>query len=160
MEIETLQIKRVTGNWDNHKGYKPLLGEYVLVDIQGKTKTLIMGNGSDTLESIFENAECVIPFKNYVDETKTTLDGKITNLKPASSSTPLDITKDSSSMGNAPTFAPSDHTHTITKETITDVLANGEFIYRGIQIGTLDPTESNITGEKGDIYIRYEETSV
>lgn len=155
MEIETLQIKRVTGNWDNHKGYKPLLGEYVLVDIQGKTKTLIMGNGSDTLESIFENAECVIPFKNYVDDVQEDLEIQINRLKPTTTSTE-NITSNSASMGTASTFAPSNHKHKITKKTVTDVLANNGFEYHGIKFGKDDPTKSNITGSNGDIYIRYE----
>ena len=168
MNIETLQIKRVTGNWDTHKTYKPLKGEYVLVDIPNSDipKTLVLGNSTngvdgDTLDELLSKPDCVIPLKNYVDATKTTLENKITTLKPTSSSTE-NITSNSASMGEATTFAPSDHTHKITKETVTTVLnadAN-DFNYHGIRIGTYDPTEGGITGNAGDIYIRYEETSV
>ena len=31
MDIETLQIKRVTGNWDEHKTYVPADGEPVWI---------------------------------------------------------------------------------------------------------------------------------
>lgn len=165
MEIETLQIKRVTGNWGTHKTYEPLKGEYVLIDLGGtnptKPKTLVLGTGieGDTLDKLLSKPECVIPFKNYVDGVKTTLEGQITNLKPESGS-PESITSDSSSMGDADTFAPSNHKHQITKDTVTSVLNAGanDFNYHGIRIGKDDPTESGITGNAGDIYIRYEDS--
>ena len=164
MEIETLQIKRVTGSWNTHKTYKPSRGEYVLIDLEGTNpnppKTLVLGTGvdGDTLETLITKNSCIIPFKYDV----VVIDEKINALTP--SGTPSDI-DGRSSLGSGTKFAYSNHKHGLSKSTVESVLnTNGDilesFNCRKIKCGTLDPMKSTnaatIGGSVGDIYIRYE----
>ena len=158
MEIETLQIKRVTGNWDEHKSIKPLKGEYILVDLadNSRPKTLVLGTSTDgvnghSLEDLILNDEHIIPFKSDITKLTNTLSG----LNPTENT--QNISSESNDKGNGTSFAYSNHIHKIEKKTITDVLKDDNgFEYHGIKIGTDDPNDINLPGNIGDIYIRYE----
>ena len=159
MEIETLQIKRVTGNWDKYKTIKPLKGEYVLVDttINGKiTKTLVLGTSTDgkdgyTLETLITKADCIIPFKSDNSED---IIANINNLQPISNTNNISATSNDKGAGTQ--FAYSDHTHKLEKSTAEEILNTNtnisEFNCRRIKAGTGGlPTDAKV----GDIYIKY-----
>ena len=205
MNIETLQIKRVTDHWDKdveyvvngetvygHKHYVPKKGELVLINV-GTFKFPIeyvsyVNIPEDTIDEIVINATDT-PFFVIGDGTKTLsqlvvcgdeeelsdkpfvfLSSKsiIENVRDwvvraqqllASTLPPFPVTSEEAEVGNSVTFARSDHKHSISKDTIINIIkpTNGYGKgYHNIQVGTSDPNESGIEGEKGDIYIRYE----
>ena len=157
MNIETLQIKRVTGHWDDHKGYIPPKGEYVLIDIEGHPKTLVLGESTTTesgttLEQLLTKDSCIIPFKSNIAGI---IDMKLDEVRPDNNTN--NISADSSDRGSSRKFAYSDHTHKIEKDTITSVLKDtNDFGYHGIKVSTRVPDETT-PGNVGDILIVYED---
>jgi hypothetical protein len=175
MNIETLQIKRVTGKWNDtaeykdlegnivygHKNYVPKDGELVYINVTN-VHMLVLGNGVDSLESLAnKNGHC-IPFQSDI---KTGLDGFHGTLKPDDTIDTTPITSDDNNIGSGDRFAYSDHTHKLEKPTSESILGvntniTTEFNCRRIKAGTLDPLNpsdaSKIGGNVGDIYIRYE----
>ena len=162
MDIETLQIKRVTGNWDKHKNTPTVAGEPILIN-SGVVPDIdypifVLGDGT-TLETIV-NSGNVFVGKNIVDSLiATNNDNKVAKTNPSDVGTTAD-------RGQLETFAREDHTHTITRDTIKGILngkveVNGEmkgrtFIYRTIKVGTGDPNVVATEGEFGEIYIKYD----
>lgn len=181
MNIDTLQIKRVTSNWDTHKSYRPEPGEMVLialedVDTIGADRTITFGDvdvnitskefggklfpifvfgnkNRDTLEALAKSPQRFIEEGSLQVRILETLEAYRSGINPNNVDTTYGV-------GDSKAFARADHTHGINKKTITDVLKDGNFEYHGIQIGTADPTDelSGIKGSIGDIYIRYEAT--
>lgn len=197
MNIETLQIKRVTGNWDSgvayvvngvtvygHKHYVPEKGELVMVcvgnysfritDANSKDEAvdfnatespfIIVGDGLNSLEYLSMSVAGVggthlfIPARSLNALTGTNISHYIDSIRADSVPSQVDS---ASSRGDSSKLARADHTHGISKDTIinaikpTDGYGKG---YHNIQIGTSDPNTANVKGNKGDIYIRYEQT--
>lgn len=157
MSIETLQIKRVTGNWGTHKGELTSPGEPILINanvISGIDYPMFLLGDGTSLEAIVEKNNV---FVNMLVITKLITDNNTNN---ASTSVPTNITNSNGDVGTSTTFARADHTHKLDATTVNTLLgitdAVDTYSYRKIKSGTSDPTKETVKGNKGDIYIKYE----
>ena len=156
MEIESLQIKRVVANWDTHKNnYIPKNGEYVLIDVEGSPRVVVLGDGKTTLGGLVASSSNVMPSKGDVIGVVT---NSIESLNPTTSDTTTNVETVYPSNGVSKKFARSDHKHGITRQTIESILGTnmdveGNFNCRKIKIGTGTPNGGSV----GDIYIKYKE---
>ena len=176
MNIETLQIKRVTGNWDTHKSYAPEPGEPVLIaltDSKGFNVVVnTMDNGVTLIEAggTLNNPLLVIgtseakDLQTLIDQRQFYVDiGTIGSMIRGSiaecvetTSPPRDISN-VSAIGELNTLSRADHTHKITKDTVTTVLKDtNDFAYHGIKFSKNAPTKDT-PGNIGDIIIVYED---
>lgn len=166
MDIESLQIKRITGNWGTNQNYTPKMGELVMIavneriqfkvtnayfpSINAKTHPFfIMGDGEHTIGELLESDDnkAYLPYHKLAEYLRTLSD-----------TTPENIEKNASS-GISDELSRADHTHKITKDTINDVVGSSttlsEITLRKIYAGTDEPSPDD--GSVGDIYIKYNE---
>lgn len=156
MDIKTLQIKRVTGNWDTNKSTLTRQGEPILID-GGVAPNIdypiiITGKDNYTIEQIISDTDNVFISRAFVDNL---IAKNNTDVAPSIDPSPIGET---TSKGTSSTFARADHNHKIEKSTITNVLkdtTNG-FEYHGIKASKNAPT-NNTPGNVGDIIIVYED---
>ncbi len=165
MDIETLQIKRITANYDKHKTYVPKHGEFVLVDTpkEKNKKMLLVGDGVRTVDELYiyhnsSSADYVIPNMSTINE----LSSEVSGLKPADGLTqPItDGYGDNGKDAQRTKTASLNHTHQLTRVVAEKVLGITEdptigFACRRIRMGTLDPLTNDVGGKLGDIYIKY-----
>ena len=157
MNIERFQFKRITGDWENKKNYKPNNGEPVFIKegVKDNYPIIIVGDEKNaTLEYLYNNKKNVFISNKGVQEI---IDALYTNSNENSTA---DIDTKGTS-GDSSKFSRADHTHKITRGIVEGVMnVNGEIATprcRKISMGTNDPNESRVEGSLGDIYIRYEE---
>jgi hypothetical protein len=157
MDIESLQIKRITGNWDTHKTrLKPEDGEMIFIE-KGVITTdspgyIVIGNGTKTVEELVNDSSRVVLFKEEVSTY-------ITNLYPNTSTqdNPGNISNNVS-LGDSKHFARANHSHKIDNRTINDIVQSSstldDIVLRKVYAGTDIPSPDK--GSVGDIYIKYE----
>lgn len=155
MDIETLQIKRVTGNWTKHQDTPTVAGEPILIAgglIDGfNYPILIIGEDDKTIAQIVQDGKVFLE-KNTVD---TLIEKGISDRFPTDKD-PEDITTNAI-VGTSEKVARADHTHKIEKDIVTTVLKDGtDFEYHGIKFATEAPTSAT-PGNIGDIIIVYED---
>ena len=176
METITLQIKRVTKNWDKNKSYKPKPGEIVLIalednegfdiykttldngierSIKGGTHTrplLIVGDKEHNLDGLILTSKYYVDCYNIKDISK-----KVVATHIESSSQPSNISSESS-IGSLTTFARADHQHKLERTEAETILGTNnditQFNCRRIKAGTSIPSDTD--GDIGDIFILYE----
>lgn len=164
MNIESLQIKRVTGNWNTHKNYKPASGELVLINVNNEftvasgmlkinTKSnpiIVVGDGATTLSGLMGNTSTrmYLSSDSVKDLALALVDTE---------TTPKDILS-GALVGTNFKASPSDHTHGVKREVLERVLGTNaditSFSCRKIKMGTKMPDSNE--GSVGDIYIKYE----
>ena len=154
MDIETLQIKRVTGNWNTHKDTPTVAGEPIYIAgglIDGYNyPILIIGEDDKTIDDIVTAGKVFIE-KNTVN---TLIENGIS--ESLSTANPNAIDTDDA-VGSSDKVARADHTHKITKDTVTTVLKDtNDFAYHGIKFSKSAPT-NDTPGNIGDIIIVYED---
>lgn len=155
MDIESLQIKRITGNWNTHKTIKPKKGELIFIEkgvITNNPGYIVIGNGINTVEELVNDSSRVVLFKEEISDY-------ITNLYPSTS--PNDNPGNISNrfnLGDSEHFARANHSHMITGELINSVVQSSStldnIVLRKVYAGTTDPSPDK--GSVGDIYIKYE----
>lgn len=173
MNIEKLQIKRITSDWGIKQVYKPALGEFVLINVDNNftiaildgvntivnsktTPFFVVGNGTDNVSTLIQNGKNI-----YLSHTAEM--GFIGQLIATNSQddAPAAVTSDNGAVGSSTKLARADHSHNLTKDTVVSLLSADTDIstlgYRKIMMGTEDPNDAGVTGSIGDIYIRYEE---
>lgn len=137
MNIETLQIKRVTGNWDKHKTYVPKKGEPVFIDsnvislyIQSPTipetlciPVLVFGDGIRTLEAIVEAKEYFIDKKSVDDLISDNIANRTYLHQNEESFRPPWVNGEKGNAGISEYFANFDHTHYLPKSAIDKALS-------------------------------------
>lgn len=102
MNIETLQIKRVTDHWDSveeyvidgetlygHKNYIPKKGELVWIAPNvvesNHSGCIVMGIGDEPLEGLIQNNNCIfIPLSTISNNLESGFENKSSNNKPNS----------------------------------------------------------------------------
>lgn len=172
MNIDTLQLKRVTGNWEKHKSTVPAQGEAVLLnmdeevtfgrDISGTgewvTNTkfypiLVIGDGNTTLENLLHPLSSKMFLSNAHMRT-------IIASMTGHDVEPQKIEEKATNPEGKMTFAArADHSHILEKSAAEGILKTNEelsqFNCRRISAGTNDPVKGNVGGSVGDIYIQY-----
>lgn len=155
MDIESLQIKRITGNWIKHKTIKPEKGEMVFIEkdvIPDRPGYIVMGNGINTIEELVNDSSRVVLFKEEISTY-------ITNLYPRISiqDNPGNISNEVS-LGDSEHFARANHSHKIDKDTINNIVQSSptlsDICLRRVYAGDTDPSPDK--GSVGDLYIKYE----
>lgn len=159
MDIESLQIKRITGSWGTHKGKIPEDGEMVFIekgvitDKPGYTYAyIVIGNDTNTIDELVSDSSRVVLFKEEISASINSLYPNNTNQdKPANIS-------DTSSLGDSNHFAKANHSHKIDNNTINSVVKSSSTLsdigLRKVYAGTDIPSPDK--GSVGDIYIKYE----
>jgi hypothetical protein len=156
MDIESLQIKRITGNWNTHKTIKPKKGEMIFIEkgvITNKPGYIVLGNDTNTVEELVNDSSRVVLFKEEISTY-------ITNLYPNTS--PYDHPGNISNgvnLGDSEHFARANHSHKIDNDTINNIVQSSSTlssivlrkVYAGIDVPSPDK------GSVGDIYIKYEQ---
>ena len=157
MNIESLQIKRITGNWDTHKDIIPKDGEMVFIElgvIPGGPRCIVIGDGINTVGNLVFNVS------SRVFLSKQDVSTYINNLYPSPSTqdNPGNISNEVS-RGDSEHFARANHSHKIDKDTINSIVQSSptlsDICLRKIYAGDTDPSPD--TGSVGDIYIKYEQ---
>lgn len=147
---KTLQLKRITNNYDTHKSEKLANGEPLIIEtpIENNSLTppfIVIGDGDSTIAELVGDGKVFVALNSLEDFTKTLIQSN------AATDNPLEVGS-SSSVGTSSKYAKGDHIHSISKETIVSVL--GEDSTRKITAGIADPIDTD--GDVGDIYIKYE----
>lgn len=164
MSLDSLQFKRLTGNWNNYKNTVLGSGEPLLVteSVTNFTVTnkyctppfFVLGDGKSTLEKLVSDGNF------YVNKnTITTLIDDISPLGSTQDSVGIVVEDpDQHCGGTSKRFARYDHTHSLSKYVAEQTLGCNErtdyYSCRRIKAGTTDPLTSNVPGEIGDIYIK------
>jgi hypothetical protein len=138
MNIESLQLKRITGNWSTHKSVIPKDGEMILVSLSDKLLT-VMGTSVDTSTSP------VIVMGNNKDSVEKLLTGECPRVFLSTGLIQEIIKKVATDNGydQSPTKSDLETTLQVNQN-------NSNFNCRRIKIGTNEPSG----GSLGDIYIK------
>jgi hypothetical protein len=156
MDIQSLQLKRVTGNWEKNKTAPTQQGEPILIEKgvipEIDYPIIVLGKKDETIESVVNSDDRVFINRTFVNKCIETNNKNIT-----SDSTPNAVAINES-VGTSSSFSRSDHTHKIDGDTVKSVLkdATNGFEYHGIKVSTSPPTSST-PGNIGDIIVVYED---
>lgn len=177
MELETLQIKRVTGNWDKHKTYIPVSGELILIALKDSTglsagptafstvDKYILKFGTENNPITVSGTDEGLTLQQLVEKNNFYVDcGSVTSMITESimnqlgDTEPLPFISQDSSHGSSYRIARADHTHGLGKVTVESILGvnndTSDAHCRKISAGTSTPSPSQ--GSIGDIYIKYD----
>lgn len=149
---KTLQLKRITGNYDNHKNDvladgEPIIIETNVEEFDYNPPFIVVGDGRSTITSLVGSGKVFLPLGS-IEEIVVNIVHSGSN---GADSTPEGITSEASQAGSSTQYARADHKHNISKETIINSLGD---TYRNITAGVSDPNPND--GKIGDIYIKYE----
>ena len=158
MNIESLQIKRITGNWDTHKDIIPKDGEMVFIEegvIPDGPRCIVIGDDIHTVESLVFD----VSSRSFLSRQDVSI--YINNLYPTSTSNkdrPGNINA-YSNLGDSWHFARANHSHQISSAAINNIVKSSSVLsdigLRKIYAGTTEPSLNK--GSVGDIYIKYEQ---
>ena len=184
MNIDTIQCKRITSNWDEKKGYKPDTGELVYICTGGifnGDAFIVIGMSNMTVEELY-NAGFYFESHNIVEslleqqqtkinegisiaqqECNDYTDSKVLHAVSAmnpGNTVPKPVTSGSASPGSdSNKFSRVDHQHNINQEQAQNALGcnqpTNEWHCRRIMMKYNTAPTANDNGQQGDIWIVY-----
>ena len=151
-DFESLQIKRIPANYADYEGEILESGEPLLINVKVgniNPPIFLIGDGKNTIRELMSAKKIFLNLNDSKIPSPANSDDQLTKYVSGSNYT-----------GDSDKYARADHVHSITANTIENVIgtnsSTGEFHCRRIRIGTAN-VETVHNAQLGDIYIKYEE---